>query len=131
MNRFQHREFIGRGGSAVVYKLDDPLSGETIAIKEFVRDGELPKSELILGRGIRHPNVVQIHELIEDEDGSIYLTMEYVDGGNLRSVMRETGAIPFERWLQYARQILAAVSAGSCQKHHSPRPEARKHPADQ
>src|SRR5262249_21555059 len=111
MSRFQRRVLIGRGASAFVYRAYDTLDGETVAIKELIRDSELPKSELSLGRRIGHENIVRIHELIEEQDGSISLSMEYVDGGNLRDLMERSGALPLVKCLPYWKQILAALEA--------------------
>src|SRR5689334_19669535 len=125
MNRFQSKVLIGSGASGVVYRVYDSLTGQTIAGKQIVREDELPKSELTLGRRISHPNVLPIRDLIKDEDGSLYLTMEYIDGGNLRKVMQETGAMPFETFLHYSRQILAAISAAHAKNiiHRDLKPE--------
>ena len=104
----------GRGGMGVVYRATDPALERTVAIKvmapwliedeaahrRFVRESRLAAS-------IQHPNVIPIHAAGEHE-GRAYIVMRFVEGSDLRALIRREGGLPPER----AARIVAQVAAG-------------------
>lgn len=94
--RFLRREHIGSGGMGTVYRGEDTLTGDLVAIKalrpeitqndpdlvaRFEREGEAL-------RRLNHPNIVKVLATAQDDD-THYIVMEYVSGGSLLDRMRE------------------------------------------
>ena len=68
------------------------------------------KRELKLARQVTHPNVVRIHDLGEVES-TLYLTMEYVQGADLATLLQRRAQLPLPRALALARQIASGLAA--------------------
>jgi hypothetical protein len=108
---------LGRGGMGVVYEAHDPAVGRTVAIKviapEMVDDGEFVarfEREMRIAATLEHPNVVPVYETGRDE-GSLFIAMRRVLGSDLRSEVRDRGALAPARVARLARQIGAALDA--------------------
>ena len=78
---------LGKGGMGVVYRAKDRVTGGIVAVKVLHRHlAENPefvtrfKKELLLARSITHKNVCRVFDLHEDDDGRLFLAMEYVPG---------------------------------------------------
>ncbi|MBN2409657.1 MAG: protein kinase [Candidatus Aminicenantes bacterium] len=118
--RFEILEKLGGGGMGMVYRVLDTKIREEIALKLF-RPGivadpmavERFKNELKLARRIIHKNVCRMYDLNE-EAGLPYITMEYVPGEDLRSLLRRAGRLSVEKILSVARQ----VCDGLAEAHH-------------
>lgn len=102
---------LGRGGMGTVYLAEHILLGRQRALK-FI-SSELSQDSTFLRRfrreaqaatQLQHPNVVQVVDLDQGEDGSPYMAMEYVEGPDLRHALA-AGALPVERALAIARGI--------------------------
>jgi tetratricopeptide (TPR) repeat protein len=112
---------LGAGGMGAVYQAWDDSLGIAVALKvirlsTFASPAESRqlearfKRELLLARQVTHPNVVRIHDL--GELGSTkYLTMAYVEGSDLATVMRREERLPVARGLSIVRQIAEGLSA--------------------
>src|SRR5438874_6118605 len=118
--RYRILRVLGSGGMGVVYQAWDDALGVAVALKVIrpevledpcaARDVERRfKRELLLARQVTHKNVVRIHDLGEI-DGIKYLTMPYVEGRDLATVIRD-GAVPAARALRIARQIAEGLQA--------------------
>ena len=59
---------------------------------------------------VSHPNVCRVYD-IGEADGLTYLSMEYVDGEDLASLLRRIGKLPQEKALEIARQLCAGLAA--------------------
>jgi tetratricopeptide (TPR) repeat protein len=95
-------------GVALALKVIRP---EVMADPEAARDVERRfKRELLLARQVTHRNVVRIHDLGEVE-GIKYLTMPFVEGRNLGTMLREDGALPVPRALRIAKQVATGLQA--------------------
>ncbi len=119
--RYLILEELGGGGMGVVYKAWDQTLGVVVALKvirprvladvELARDLERRfKRELLLARQVTHKNVVRIHDLGEI-DGIKYITMSYVTGSDLRTILRREGKLPVTRALRIARQLASGLKA--------------------
>jgi hypothetical protein len=115
--RYEIEALLGRGGMGTVHRAFDRVLEETVAIKVLrAHLGSTPeiaqrfRSEIKLARKVRHPNVCAIHEYGE-VDGIRYISMEFVDGTNLRQLVREQGALDAERGFDVSLQILAGLEA--------------------
>jgi serine/threonine-protein kinase len=109
--RYQIIEELGKGGMGKVYKAQDTDLKEKVAIKllkpEIAADKktiERFRNELKFARKIRHKNVCQMYDL-NKEEGSHYITMEYVDGKDLKSMIRMMGQLSSGKTISIARQV--------------------------
>jgi serine/threonine protein kinase/Tfp pilus assembly protein PilF len=109
--RYQIIEELGKGGMGKVYKAQDTDLKEKVAIKllrpEIAGDKktiERFRNELKFARKIRHKNVCQMYDL-NKETGSHYITMEYVDGKDLKGMIRMMGQLSSGKTIFIAKQI--------------------------
>ena len=105
---------LGRGGMGEVYRANDLRLGQPVALK-FLPE-ETAKNETALARfynegriarQVSHPNVCRVYDL-GDVEGQPYLSMEYVDGEDLGSLLRRIGRLPEVKALEIARKLSAA-----------------------
>jgi serine/threonine-protein kinase len=115
--RYRVIERRGRGGMGEVYRADDLKLGQPVALKflpsEVDRDPALLTqlhTEVRMARQVSHPNVCRVYD-IDEIDGHTFLSMEYVDGEDLASLLRRVGRFPEDRALEIARQICAGIAA--------------------
>ncbi len=108
---------IARGGMATVYRALDTRLDRTVAIK--VMHALFADDEAFVTRFIReaksaarlsHPNVVAVFDQGEDA-GQVFLAMEYIEGRNLRDLLRERGRLSPQEALSVLGPVLAALSA--------------------
>jgi len=109
--RYEILEQLGRGGMGEVYRVRDITLDEEMALKLLKPDIASDKimierfrNELKLARKITHKNVCRMHDFHEEE-GTPFITMEYVAGDDLKSRIRKRGKIPVEEALIIARQV--------------------------
>src|SRR5262245_5363310 len=108
---------LGRGGMGEVYRADDLKLGQPVALKFLPPDvdGDPVRltqlhTEVRMARQVSHPNVCRVYD-IDEVDGHTFLSMEYVDGEDLASLLRRIGRFPGDRALAIARQICAGLAA--------------------
>ncbi|MCA9065888.1 MAG: serine/threonine protein kinase, partial [Planctomycetaceae bacterium] len=108
---------VGKGGMGEVYRADDLRLGHTVALKflpkELAADArrrEYFLSEVRLTRQISHPNVCRVYD-IGEVDGQQFLSMEYIDGEDLRVLLRRIGRLPADKGVQIAQQLCAGLAA--------------------
>jgi serine/threonine protein kinase/Tfp pilus assembly protein PilF len=109
--RYQIIEELGKGGMGKVYKAHDTEIKEKVALKllkpEIASDAktiERFRNEIRLARKIAHRNVCRMYDLGE-ERGTRFITMEYVDGEDLKSTIRRIGRLPVGKSIAIAGQI--------------------------
>jgi serine/threonine-protein kinase len=109
--RYQIIEQLGKGGMGKVYKVLDKEINTKIALKlikpEIAADKktiERFRNELKTARDVSHKNVCRMYDL-NKEEGSYYITMEFVDGENLRSSIRRFGQLPIGKSISIGKQI--------------------------
>ncbi len=107
---------LGEGGMGVVYRADDLRLHQPVALKflprQMARDPAwrgILEREVRAARLVTHPNVCRVHDLT-DADGQTFITMEYIDGENLKSLLRRIGRLPTERAVQIAQQLCIALA---------------------
>ncbi len=118
-SRYEVLRPLGKGGMGMVYQAHDRMLDETVAIKvlrsEFVDTPEMAqrfRSEIKLARRVTHRNVCRIHEYGEDQNGLRYISMEYVEGADLRELARERGGfIPAAEAFELAAQAADGLQA--------------------
>ena len=116
-SRYEIRGPLGRGGMGMVFKAHDRSLDETVAIKilrpEFAQDakmGERFRSEIKLARKVRHRNVCTIHDYGEDH-GLLYISMEFVEGVDLKQILRASGPLSPETAFDVAIQVAEGLQA--------------------
>jgi tRNA A-37 threonylcarbamoyl transferase component Bud32 len=116
-NRYKLLAQIAAGGMALVYKAQDTLLNRIVAIKilreSFAEDPAFQKRftrEAQSAANLSHPNIVAVYDFGRDGDRQ-YIVMEYVEGRDLKSVIRTEGPLPVSRALNIAEQICAGVGA--------------------
>ncbi len=97
INQYMIQEEIGKGAMGVVYKVIDSMTGNVYAIKSIKYNESdamsqhrnrmsALRNEIAIMKLLDHPNIVRLHEIIDDNDiGSLYLVMDYVEGGPIMS----------------------------------------------
>ena len=115
--RYEILGVLGQGGMGAVYKARDCELDRMIALKvirpELATDPAILqrfKQELILARNITHKNVVRIFDLGEAE-GIRFISMEYVDGEDLRTLLRREGKLPPKEAAAVIEQVCRALDA--------------------
>ena len=108
---------LGKGGMGEVYRADDLKLGQPVALKFLPPDVDRDPARLTqlhtevrMARGVSHPNVCRVYD-IDEIEGHTFLSMEYVDGEDLGSLLRRIGHFTQERGLEIARQICAGLAA--------------------
>jgi predicted Ser/Thr protein kinase len=114
--RYRIISLLGRGGMGEVYRADDLSLGQAVALKflpERATDEhtlERFRNEVRTARRISHPNVCRVYD-IGQSDNQVFLSMEYVDGEDLSSLLRRIGRLPPDKALEIARKICAGLAA--------------------
>lgn len=115
--RYRIVSLVGKGGMGEVYRADDLKLGHTVALKFLPRElSSDPKmleyfhSEVRLTRQISHPNVCRVYD-IGEAGGQHFLSMEYIDGEDLRVLLRRIGRVPKDKGVQIAQQLCAGLAA--------------------
>jgi serine/threonine protein kinase/Tfp pilus assembly protein PilF len=119
--RYHIIRILGAGGMGAVYQAWDKVLEVAVAVKVIRPDATLDpetakalerrfKRELLLARQVTHRNVVRIHDLGEI-DGITYITMPYVQGADLLSILKRQGRLPVDRALGIARQVASGLGA--------------------
>ena len=108
---------LGKGGMGEVYRAEDLKLGQSVALKFLTRSLAQTEQaldrftrEVRLARQVSHPNVCRVFD-IGEADGRTFLTMEYVDGEDLASLLRRIGRLPADKGLEIARQLCAGLAA--------------------
>ncbi len=115
--RYRIVSLLGRGGMGEVYRANDLLLGQTVALKFLPaqwtsHEAALARfrNEVRIARQISHPNVCRVYDIGEAEKPT-YLSMEYVDGEDLASLLRRIGRLAPDKALEIARQLCAGLAA--------------------
>jgi len=121
--RYRITKKLGEGGMGAVYLAQQASIGRKVALKllhgaystnhEFIARF---RREAHLAASLNHRNIVTIHDFDQEEDGSLFIVMEYVDGQSLSEVIRRDGSLVIGRavrlGLQTAEGLGAAHRAG-------------------
>ncbi len=115
--RYRIIELLGRGGMGEVYRADDIKLDQTIALKflprMFSQDTkwlERFHNEVRIARQVSHPNVCRVFDIGEFE-GEQFISMEYIDGENLASLLRRIGRVSYDKAIQIAKQLCLGLAA--------------------
>lgn len=116
--RYELESEIGRGGMGAVWRAHDTLLGRTVALKRLggvgTSDGPdraRAHREATLAARLNEPNVVAVHDLVEDDEGWSWLVMELVSGHTLSHEVAAHGALPSLQVASVGRQVADALAA--------------------
>ncbi len=110
-------EIVGQGAMGEVYRATDERTGQAVAVKAIKRElfaedptlAERFQREADVLRRLNHPNIVKMFDWIEEGDET-YIVMEYVGGGDLRSLLIEQKQLPLKRVLEIALDLSDALA---------------------
>ncbi|MBC8031149.1 MAG: serine/threonine protein kinase [Pyrinomonadaceae bacterium] len=115
--RYRIVGLLGKGGMGEVYRADDLKLGQAVALKflpeHLTSDGAALARfhrEVRVARQVSHKNVCRVYD-IGEVDGRHFLSMEYIKGEELSSLLRRIGRIPSDKAIQLSRQICAGLAA--------------------
>jgi cytoskeletal protein RodZ/predicted Ser/Thr protein kinase len=116
--RYQIVSELGRGSMGIVYRGFDPIINRTVAIKTMLTEGLTPQEfqeykarfqrEAQAAGTLAHPNIITIYDFGEDE-GILYLAMEFLEGKSLEKLVQEQNVIPIESMLPIFDQVCSAL----------------------
>jgi eukaryotic-like serine/threonine-protein kinase len=116
-DRYAILELLGQGGMGAVYKARDIELERFVALKlirpDLASNPEILrrfKQELILAREVTHRNVIRIFDLGQAK-GFKFITMEFVEGRDLRTILRERGKLPPEETVRIISQVCRALES--------------------
>ncbi len=117
IERYRIVALLGRGGMGEVYRAEDLKLGNVVALK-FLPASLQNDTAALAGfhaevrnaRQVSHPNVCRVYD-IGEVNGQHFLTMEYIDGEDLSSLLRRIGRLPPDKALETAHQICAGLAA--------------------
>ena len=112
---------LGKGGMGEVYRADDLKLGQSVALKFLTPQLSSDKAmlarflgEVRTARQVSHPNVCRVHDIgeIQTETGAQhFLSMEYIDGEDLSSLLRRIGRLPADKAVEISNQLCAGLAA--------------------
>src|SRR5262249_40223257 len=116
-DRYRIIGLLGRGGMGEVYRADDLKLGQPVALKFLPRElsadavrRERFFAEVRITRQLAHPNICRVYDIAE-VNGQHFLSMEFIDGEDLASLLKRIGYLPNEKALDIARQLIAGLAA--------------------
>lgn len=117
VDRYRIVSLLGEGAMGRVYRAEDDRLQQPVALKFLPRMHVLDPSwrrrvenEVRLAREVSHPNICRVYDL-GAVDGAPFISMEYVDGEDLASLLRRVGRLTDARAIDIARQICAGLAA--------------------
>jgi hypothetical protein len=116
-DRYRIIALVGRGGMGEVYKAEDLKLEQTVALKflpeSLSTDGAALARlyrEVRVARQISHRNVCRVYD-IGEAAGQHFLSMEFVPGEELASLLRRIGRLPHDKAVEVARQLCAGLAS--------------------
>jgi len=116
-DRYRIVGLLGKGGMGEVYRADDLELNQSVALKflpsHFAQDAarlQRFRAEVRTARQVSHPNVCRVYDIATFGD-DVFLSMEYIDGEDLSSVLRRMGRPSEEKAIEWARQICMGLAA--------------------
>ena len=116
--RYKILEPLGGGGAGEVYRAHDQIMDQDVALK-FLALGQTGNartrsrfvSEVATAREVAHPNVVRVYDIGQLADGEVFISMEFIDGEDLASLLHRSCGISREKTVQIARELCAGLGA--------------------
>ena len=116
-DRYRIVALVGRGGMGEVYRAEDLKLDEDVALKllpeRLVQDGAALARfhrEVRIARDISHANVCRVFD-IGEANGVPFISMEYIAGEDLATLLRKIGRLPQDKAIEISRQLCAGIAA--------------------
>jgi len=116
VSHYRILEKLGEGGMGIVYKAEDTKLGRMVALKflppELTRDHEAKErfvQEARAASALDHPNICNVHEIDETNDGQTFIAMACYDGESLKAKI-ERGPLKLEETLDIASQVAQGLA---------------------
>ena len=115
-DRYEIIRILGEGGMANVYLAEDTILNRKVAVK--VLRGDLANDEKFVRRfqrealsasSLNHPNIVEMYDVGED-DGNFYIVMEYVDGKNLKQLIKRRNKLSLPEVIDIMKQLTDGIA---------------------
>ena len=116
-DRYEIIRVLGEGGMANVYLANDVILNRKVAVK--VLRGDLANDEKFVRRfqrealsasSLNHPNIVEIYDVGED-DGNFYIVMEYIDGKNLKQLIKRRTKLSLPEVIDIMKQLTDGIAS--------------------
>lgn len=115
--RYRIVSLLGKGGMGEVYRADDLILDQPVALKflpeDFANDSKRLEyffSEVRLARQVSHPNVCRVHD-IGAVDGQHFISMEFIDGEDLKTLLKRMGRPQHDKAIEMSRQLCSGLAA--------------------
>src|SRR4051794_18106582 len=115
--RYRIAGLLGRGGMGEVYRATDLTLGQAVALKFLPETTAADEralarfyNEVRIARQVTHPNVCRVYD-VGQVQALHYISMEFVDGEDLGSLLRRIGRLPADKGMETARKICAGLAA--------------------
>jgi serine/threonine-protein kinase len=115
--RYEILQTIGEGGMGAVYKAEDRELGRTVALKvirpELASNPDILqrfKQEILLASKVTDRNIIRIYDL-GDAEGVKFITMEFVEGDDLRHLLHSQGKLPAAEAVDIMEQAVSGLRA--------------------
>jgi serine/threonine protein kinase len=118
IGRYEILAELGKGAMGVVYRANDPMLSRTVAIKTINMSSDPQEvaeyearfyQEAKAAGGLNHPNIVTIHD-IGKSGNVVYMAMEYLEGEELRTLMKAGEPLPVARAVEIAAQVAEGLA---------------------
>ena len=116
--KYRLEKKIGEGGMGKIYLSRHITLGKKYAVKmlnpEFSNNQEAIerfRREAVTAGELEHPNIINVTDIDYTKDGQAYIVMEFLDGCELRDILREEPVLPFQRLLRILYQVSRALDA--------------------
>lgn len=117
-NKYEVIELIAKGGMGTIYKVRHLKLNTFFALKvlNIVAKEDMDtilrfKREAETVSGLGHENIVKVIDFDETQDGNFYIVMEYLEGEELRTILKKRGKLPWEEWKPILEQIVNGLDA--------------------
>ena len=108
---------LGRGGMGAVYRATHVMLNKTVAVKT-IKPNLIGSAEMVqrfqrearAATSLEHPNIVAVYDLGQADDGGLYIAMEFVNGLDLKEVIRASGPMPADRIVRLLTQVASALA---------------------
>lgn len=120
-NRYHLSKILGRGGFGAVYLAEDVKLNRRCVVKQMLTRGKSPREIEISRTNFEreakllaelndpgHPNIPEIYDYFSANTGN-YLVMKYIEGQNLKSVLEQSGPVPWREAVRYAIEVSSAL----------------------
>ncbi len=117
VSHFRVLEVLGAGGMGVVYRAEDVRLGRSVALKfllpQFSLDPQAKARflrEAQAAARLEHPNLCNVHEAGETDDGRLFLAMSYYGGDTLKTRLAREGTIPVKQAVEITAQVARGLA---------------------